>query len=196
MNKACFNVLLLLPVSMFCVHFSSTASEVIPKQRSTSIAIDEQTKLFDLNQNKTATSEKLAQQTQSTGPIQTQPGSNGMQAELLSVQVTGEILTVTIRYVVGEDIKLASTNYPIKEVNYTDDATARQYGVLKDAEEKYLASPKSPAVIQAGEIINVALTSSGSEIAWFKFPAPPPEVQTISINIPEVAPFVGVEVQR
>lgn len=43
MNQVRFNILLLLPLSMFCVHFSSIASEAIPKQRATSIAIDEQT---------------------------------------------------------------------------------------------------------------------------------------------------------
>ncbi|MEM8777516.1 MAG: hypothetical protein AAGF26_01325 [Cyanobacteria bacterium P01_G01_bin.49] len=121
-----------------------------------------------------------------------------MQVELLSAKVTGQILTVTIRYVPGENASFASTNYPIKEVSYIEDATAKQYSVLQDESGLYLASPKSNTSSQRrGEMINLGVSSSGGpKIAWFKFPAPPSEAQTISINIPEVAPFDGVAIQQ
>ena len=116
-----------------------------------------------------------------------------MPVELITTKVTGKILTVTLRYlppIDGGDL-LYSTGYPPEQVSYIEDATAKQYGILQDESGSYLASPLST---KTGNL-NIDVISSPL-IVWFKFPAPSPEAQTISINIPDVAPFDGVPVQR
>ncbi len=133
--------------------------------------------------------------------IDTQPGPGGTHVQLLSAKVAGQILNVTILYVKpDEDYGNTGVNYPIDDVSYIDDNTAQQYGVLKNESGKYLASPKQRETSNSNEVdleeISLRVYSGKSEPAWFKFPAPSPETQTISINIPEVGPFVGVPVQR
>lgn len=125
----------------------------------------------------------------SAEPAQTQYGPDNAEVDLMSAKVTGDIMTVTLRYrtMPGESM---GTKYPIEEVSYIDDASSKRYGVLQDEAEDWLASPKNAV----GNIsINIY---DDAEITWFKFPAPPPEAQTISINVPEVSPFDGVSVQR
>lgn len=122
-------------------------------------------------------------------PVQTQFGPNGSEVDLMTAKVTGDIMTVTLRYrtLPNESMR---TNYSIEEVSYIDDATSTRYGVVQDQTDAWLASPKNAV----GNIsINI---NNDSEIAWFKFPAPPPTAQTISINVPEVSPFDGVSVER
>lgn len=125
--------------------------------------------------------------------IQTQFGPEGTEVDLTSAKVTGQVMTVALRYrKTPESHYKIESSYPIEEVSYTDDATSRQYTVLQNQSGSWLASPKN----DEGEIDLVFSYGTKSQVAWFKFPAPPPEAQTISINIPNVSPFDGVKIER
>lgn len=119
--------------------------------------------------------------------IQSQPGPDGAQLDLLKAAVTGDILTVTLRCSSEESIN--SESFRVSDISVIDDATSQRISVLKDNDGKWLAS-------------NVAGTSLMTDctrkpgILWMKFPAPPATSKTISINLPEVAPFDGVPVTR
>jgi archaellin len=128
--------------------------------------------------------------------ITTRPGSGGLEVDLTSVAVTGDIVTVSLRYRNLRVYYGADVNFPIEQVSITDDATSRRYGVLKDQSGQYMASPLSSSnTIQF--TVDSEKTYPGSyEVAWFKFPAPPPEAQTISINVPKVAPFENISIKR
>jgi hypothetical protein len=127
--------------------------------------------------------------------IATRPGSGGLEVDLTSVAVTGDILTVALRFRPNSDLESATDyNVPIEHVSITDDATSRRYGVLKDQSDQYMASPLS------GENVHFTVNSPKSypgtfEVVWFKFPVPP-QGQTISINVPKVAPFDNIRIQR
>lgn len=121
--------------------------------------------------------------------IQTQPGPDGMSGELNKVAVTGDVLTVQITVRAGTDGK--SLYMSNNEISVIDDVTAKRYGMLKDDSGKFLASPLSGDK-QVGKYIS----KGGSEIFWFKFPAPPATSKTVSINLPGIAPFDGVPVTR
>ncbi|MEM8505632.1 MAG: hypothetical protein AAF716_21070 [Cyanobacteria bacterium P01_D01_bin.1] len=122
-------------------------------------------------------------------PIQTQYGPDGSEVDLMTVEITGDVLTITLRYRSQPESRL-STRYGIDEVSYTDDMTAERYGVIRDSADEWLASPQD---FNGNFRINLY---DNAETAWFKFPAPPLEVDSISINIPEVSPFNGVTVER
>jgi hypothetical protein len=135
--------------------------------------------------------------------IATKPGSGGLEVDLTDVAVSGDVVTVSLRYRNTTDLYSGSVNlidvdFPIERVNITDDATSHRYGVLKDQSGQYMASPVSDDNDRTIHFtVKPEKTYPGSyEVAWFKFPAPPPEAQTISINIPKVAPFDKIRIQR
>ena len=119
--------------------------------------------------------------------IQTQPGSDGTQVVLNRVAVTGDVLTVQLTYTGKGGVQRIKP----EQVSIIDDATAQQIGILKDNAGKWLASPLDGD----GDELAINMWESPA-VVWFKFPAPPPSSRTVSINIPEVAPFDGVTVSR
>lgn len=122
--------------------------------------------------------------------IQSQPGPNGITADLNKVQVTGNVLTVQVTIKGGPE-KSESIYMKSGDVSVIDDATSQRYGILKGADGKYLASP-----ISTDTQIGAYVSKNESEIFWFKFPAPPATATTVSINLPGIAPFDGVAVTR
>lgn len=122
--------------------------------------------------------------------IQSQPGPNGIIADLNKVQVTGNVLTVQVT-VKGGPEKSESFYMKNADISVVDDATSQRYSLLKGADGKVLASPLSGDT-QIGSYI----TNNETEVFWFKFPAPPATATTVSINLPGVAPFDGVAISR
>ncbi len=119
--------------------------------------------------------------------IQTQPGPGGAQVALNKVAVTGDVLTVQLTYT-GEG---GTHSIDLDQISVIDDATSQQLGILKDNQGKWLAAPIGSSADRA----SINLYESPA-ILWFKLPAPPATSRTVSINIPEVAPFDGVPVTR
>lgn len=122
--------------------------------------------------------------------IQTQPGPGGASVALERVAVTGNILTVQLRYIGGET---NNQMFDIEQASVIDDATSNRIGVLKDQEGAYMASP---LLAVKSDKMNILYGRDTPTIVWFKFPAPPATSATVSINIPGVAPFDGVAVTR
>ena len=120
--------------------------------------------------------------------IQTQPGPKGASVALNRVAVTGDVLTVALTYSGGTCCSYAK----IDEVSVIDDATAQRLGVLKDNAGKAMAAPIS----SNGKDVRIGDSRRNTAQVWFKFPAPPATTQTVSIAIPEVAPFDAVPVTR
>lgn len=119
--------------------------------------------------------------------IQSQPGPDGSQLDLVSVKVTGDILTVTMRCSSPDRVNTESID--LDDVSVIDDATAQRIAVLKDNDGKWLASAVS------GDNAMVSCEQRPG-VFWAKFPAPPATSRTVSINLPGAAPFDGVPVTR
>ena len=126
--------------------------------------------------------------------MQTQRGPDGMKVNLIKADVTGKLLTVEIQYVhtVPKDvIKTVRTQYHIKDVSYINTATSKIYGVFKDKSGSWMAAP-----LNNQKKVSFMLSESGdSQTVWFMFPAPSPETNFISLNVPGVGPF-KVKVRR
>jgi hypothetical protein len=119
--------------------------------------------------------------------IQSQPGPDGSQVDLLKAAVTGDILTVTLRC--SSTDKINSESFRVSDISVIDDATSQRIAVLKDNDGRWMASNVN------GDNIGASCETKPG-IIWAKFPAPPATSKTISINLPEVAPFDGVPVAR
>lgn len=125
--------------------------------------------------------------------IQTQEGSPGhIQVDLTRVQATGDVLLVQLRFRNTSADRFTTVRFPVDEVNFIDDSSARRYGVLEDEASMPLASPLNDDDDQ----IVLRLAHGESAVAWFRFAVPDAETGTISINIPGVGPFDAVPLSR
>lgn len=118
--------------------------------------------------------------------IQTQPGPKGTQVALNRVAVTGDVLTISMTFSGGD----CCTYIKVDELSVIDDATSQRLGVLKDNAGNPMAAPLN----SGGKEIRVNATKPA--VIWAKFPAPPATSKTVSIAIPEVAPFDAVPITR
>ncbi len=172
----------------------SKSTEIVASQPS-SIITKEDTKSVDnaITVSKKQTDNIIAhQEGQASEAIATQLGPHRMVVELLSTKVTGQILTVTLRFHIPDAGALKPFGQPINQVNYIEDDTGKQVGVLQNEQGEYLASPKVRVGMERLQLV----VGSEPSLAWIKFPVPSPETQTISINIPGVFPFDGVSIKR
>lgn len=121
-----------------------------------------------------------------TPAIQTQTGPGGSQVALNKVAVTGDIMTVSMTFTGGT----CCTYTKVDQVSAIDDATSQRIGVLKDNAGNWMAAP------MYSNDKEVRIDPSKPAVVWFKFPAPPATSKTVSITLPEVAPFDAVPVTR
>jgi hypothetical protein len=119
--------------------------------------------------------------------IQSQPGPDGSQVDLIKLAVTGDILTATFRC--SSQDKINTEAFRVEGISIIDDATSQRISVLKDNAGNWLASSVSGTSIMADCEVKPG-------IFWAKFPAPPATSKTVSVNLPDTAPFDGVPVTR
>ncbi|MEZ0472995.1 hypothetical protein [Luteimonas salinilitoris] len=125
-------------------------------------------------------------------PIATQTGPKGSQWDLSKVAVTGNVLTVQFNVRTGDE-NLWNPSFPLSDVSVLDDATSQRYSPLQDSSGKPMAAPLNTI---NDKMLKLDIKKNSNGVIWLKFPAPPTTSQTVSINIPEVAPFDGVAIQR
>ena len=106
--------------------------------------------------------------------------------------MTGSVLTVQFNVRTGDE-NLWDPSFPLSDVSVVDDATAQRYSPLQDESGKPMAAPLNSV---NNKMLKLDIKKNSSGVIWVKFPAPPATSQTVSINIPEVAPFDGVAIQR
>ena len=112
-------------------------------------------------------------------------------ADVTEFRRKGNTLTAKVRFV-----NSASKESPAVEIHYDqvyliDTAGGKKYQALKDEKGEYIAalnqgwSDRWFQHVQPGEPVTI----------WMKFPAPPAEVKTITLNIPKTPPFEDLTIQ-
>lgn len=129
--------------------------------------------------------------TPATAPaiLQTQPGPKGSSVDLNRISVVGNVMTVQLTYRAPSSIVHFTK---LSEVNVVFDNSSQRASVLKDDAGRWLAAPLSGM----GDSLAIRPTGSSPLVVWLKFPAPPPSVSTVSLNIPEVGSFDGMPIAR
>lgn len=123
-------------------------------------------------------------------PLDTQESNWGSIAvDLTEFSRKGNSLTAKLRLRNTGSAK-AEFDMTYKDVYLLDTAAGKKYEVLKDDQGTYIAAIRSgwPAR-NYGEI-----APGASVTLWMKFPAPPPEVKSITLNIPAAAPFEDISI--
>jgi hypothetical protein len=114
----------------------------------------------------------------------------GVVAEILEFRRKGNTLTAKVRLRNGSpEQQTVTIKYP--EVYLMDAANAKKYQVLRDEAGSYIAALNSGYSDQWYEYMK----PTEQYTIWAKFPAPPPEVTTINLHLPNVPPFEDVAIQ-
>ena len=120
----------------------------------------------------------------------------GVDVALLEVKRTsGDTLTLKWQYrnKTREEKRMVENNWPTyqlsQDVYLIDSVNKKKYFVVRDSAGTPIAAN------QAGPR-ELMLAGGQTLTTWAKFPAPPPEVPTISIFIPHVPPFEDVPIGK
>jgi len=115
---------------------------------------------------------------------------SGISAEVTEFKRKGNTLTakVVLRNHAGAEIE-ADINY--KEVYLMDLGAGKKYEVLKDEKGTYIAALRSGWADRWYE----KLAPGQSFTLWMKFPAPPADVKSVTLQLPGMSPFEDLPIQ-
>lgn len=115
---------------------------------------------------------------------------SGVVAELTELRRKGNTLTARVR-LRNQAGAPAQPEVRYDEVYLMDLAAGKKYQVLQDEAGSFIAALRSGWKDRwYGEI-----APGQGQLLWMKFPAPPPEVRSITLQIPGVPPFEDLAIQ-
>lgn len=114
----------------------------------------------------------------------------GVTAEVTEFRRKGNTLTGKVRLTNKSAARVEVEIY-WKEVSLVDAAGGKKYEVLKDEKGTFISSTRAGWTDRWSEWIEPATP----QVIWMKFPAPPPEVKTITLQLPKTPPFDDLPIQ-
>ncbi len=117
--------------------------------------------------------------------LQTQYGNDGIEIDIVKCKVLKDVMTLVIVARHPGDGEGYVQIFPDR-VYYI--ANNKKYHVLQDSEGAWISSH--------GTGFSGYIKKGKSLMGWFKFPAPPADVNKIQITLDKILPFEDVEVQR
>jgi hypothetical protein len=114
----------------------------------------------------------------------------GIVAEVTEFRRKGNTLTARVR-LRNQGGAPAQPEVKYDEVYLMDLAAGKKYQVLQDEAGSYIAALRSGWKDRwYGE-----LAPGQGQLLWMKFPAPPPEVRSVTLQVPGVPPFEDLPIQ-
>ena len=118
------------------------------------------------------------------------PNRAGGVAEVLEFRRKGNTLTAKVRLRNGgPDKRQVEVKYD--ETYLMDTGNAKKYEVLRDEKGTYIAALRSGWTDRWYD----TLEPTESYLLWIKFPAPPPEVKAVTLQVPGTPPFEDLAIQ-
>lgn len=114
----------------------------------------------------------------------------GVTAEVTEFRRKGNSLTAKIR-LVNKGVERVRPEFSWKDVAVVDVANGKKYEVLRDEKGAYIAATEAGWNDRWGEWVD----PSSSQVIWMKFPAPPPEVKSVTLQLPHTPPFDDLQIQ-
>jgi len=109
----------------------------------------------------------------------------GVVADVTEFRRKGNILTALVR--LRNNSSGGVVQFSFNGAYLMDEAGAKKYEVLKDEKGGYIAS--------SSETLTQYVSGGQSMTVWMKFPAPPPEVKTVTLAMPQMPPFDNLTIQ-
>lgn len=190
-------IALLICASAFlagCDQISSIGGKEESKQEQTAVPPSSGENLIRSEEATPQVSQKAAVAMPETTSIQTQEYGDGNMVHLTKARVVGQILTVEFLFVPKRkpdgDYQYLSYYPKLEDLSYIDDAAAQKVSLLQDEAGIYMGSPLDSSKTQ------LDVSSSKPIKVTLKFPAPPPNTSSISIDLPEIGSFDAIPVSR
>jgi len=114
----------------------------------------------------------------------------GVVAEVIELRRKGNTLTAKVRLRNGSPDK-QEVSVEFSETYLMDAANAKKYEVLRDEKGTYIAAVRTGWASRWYD----TLDPTQSHLLWMKFPAPPAEVTTITLQLPNTPPFEDLPIQ-
>jgi hypothetical protein len=114
----------------------------------------------------------------------------GVTADVTEFRRKGNTLTAKVR-LRNQGSKEVEPQIHFNETYVMDAAAGKKYEVLKDEKDAYIASLRSGWKDQWSQRI----APGESQSIWMKFPAPPPDVKSVTLQVPGMAPFEDLSIQ-
>jgi hypothetical protein len=126
------------------------------------------------------------------GPALATQDSNwaGVVVEVVEFRRRGNTLTAKLR-LTNRATEQVEADVHYNETYVMDAAAGKKYEVLKDEKGSYIAALRSGYNNRWYEYVKPAQ----SVTIWMKFPAPPPEVKAVTLQVPGVPPFEDLAIQ-
>ena len=115
----------------------------------------------------------------------------GVTADVTEFRRKGNTLTAKIRLSNRGSAK-ARAEIRFSEAYLIDTGAGKKYQVLKDEQNSYIASLRSGY----SDFWYDEMAPSASQTIWMKFPAPPPDVKSITLQMPGAPPFDDLQIQE
>lgn len=126
------------------------------------------------------------------GAIATQETNwKGISAAVTEFRRKGNTLTAKVQ-IVNHGLESPQAEVKFDEVYLIDTGAGKKYNVLRDEKGAYIASLRSGW----GDRWYDTMKPGESYLLWMKFPAPPPEVKVISLQLPNTPPFEDLNIQE
>lgn len=115
---------------------------------------------------------------------------SGISADVTEFKRKGNTLTakVVLRNHAGADVQ---SEIKYEEVYLMDLGAGKKYEVLKDEKGAYIAALRSGWADRWYD----TLKPGQSVTLWIKFPAPPPDVKSVTLQVPGMSPFEDLPIQ-
>jgi hypothetical protein len=125
------------------------------------------------------------------GAIATQETNwKGISAAVTEFRRKGNTLTAKVQ-LSNHGSEKSQPEIKFEEAYLLDVGAGKKYNVLRDEKGAYIASLKSGWADRWYDY----LAPGDSYLIWMKFPAPPPDVKVITLNLPGAPPFEDLNIQ-
>ena len=114
----------------------------------------------------------------------------GVTAEVTEFRRKGNALTAKVRLISRGSERIEPEIF-WKDVSLIDAAGGKKYEVLKDEMGTFIASNRQGYI----DRWSARMEPGTSQVVWMKFPAPPADVKTITLQMSQMPPFDDLQIQ-
>jgi hypothetical protein len=189
-------ILLLLSVVILIIACNKapeqTTSTTAPPTAATAPAASATSEAVPAAASATSAPAAAAAPQPAAGAIATQETNwKGISAAVTEFRRKGNTLTAKVQ-IVNHGLESPQAEVKFDEVYLIDTGAGKKYNVLRDEKGAYIASLRSGW----GDRWYDTMKPGESYLLWMKFPAPPPEVKVISLQLPNTPPFEDLNIQE
>ncbi len=136
------------------------------------------------------TAAAVSAQTPQPAALASQETNDGVTAEVTEFKRRGNTLTAKVRYR-NDGSEAVTLDVAYSNTYVLDAAGGKKYEILRDDQKNYIAAMGSSYADRYWG----SLEPGKPKLVWIKFPAPPPEVKSATLQLDDAPPFDDLPIQ-